>query len=41
MDSLADDLFQFVLEVASGRVRTTTEVSGFREISIWKDGVTL
>jgi altronate dehydratase len=30
-----------VLEVASGRVHTKTELNGFREISIWKDGVTL
>jgi altronate hydrolase len=41
MDALAEDLFHFVLEVASGRVRTCTEVAGSREISIWKDGVTL
>lgn len=41
MDALGDELFQFVLDVASGRVRTRTELNGFREISIWKDGVTL
>jgi altronate hydrolase len=41
MDALADDLFHLVLDVASGRVRTKTERNGFREISIWKDGVTL
>ena len=41
MDQLGDELFQLVLDVASGRVRTRTELNGFREISIWKDGVTL
>ena len=41
MDALADELFHLVLEVASGRVQTKTERNGFREISIWKDGVTL
>lgn len=41
MDALADDLFRVVLDVASGRARTKTELNGFREISIWKDGVTL
>lgn len=41
MDELADQLFQLVLDVASGRVQTRAEVNGFREISIWKDGVTL
>lgn len=41
MDSLADELFQLVLDVASGRVHTMSELNGFREISIWKDGVTL
>jgi altronate hydrolase len=41
MDQLGEELFQLVLNVASGRVRTRTELNGFREISIWKDGVTL
>ncbi|MES2390736.1 MAG: altronate dehydratase family protein [Acidobacteriota bacterium] len=41
MDEVAEQLFELVLEVASGRVKTRSEVNGFREISIWKDGVTL
>jgi altronate hydrolase len=41
MDELADQLFQLVLDVASGRAQTRAEVNGFREIAIWKDGVTL
>lgn len=37
---LSDQLFELVLGVASG-ARTKSELNGFREISIWKDGVTL
>jgi altronate hydrolase len=40
-DPLADQLFELVLDVASGRKLTRSEINGFREISIWKDGVTL
>jgi altronate hydrolase len=38
---VADDLFAYVLDVASGRRRTNNEHHGYREIAIWKDGVTL
>jgi len=41
MDALADELFARVLDVASGRVRTNNETQGYREIAIWKEGVTL
>lgn len=41
MDQLADELFTLVLDVASGRKQTKSEINGYREISIWKDGVTL
>jgi altronate hydrolase len=41
MDSLADELFAYVLDIASGRKRTNNETQGYREIAIWKDGVTL
>jgi altronate hydrolase len=37
----ADELFALVLEVASGRRRTRNEEHGYREIAIWKEGVTL
>jgi altronate hydrolase len=40
-DAIADELFDLVLDVASGRRRTRNEVNGNREIAIWKDGVTL
>jgi altronate hydrolase len=39
--SLSERLFAMVLDVASGKTRTKSEINGFREISIWKDGVTL
>ena len=39
--AVADELFDLVLDVASGRRRTRNEVNGNREIAIWKDGVTL
>lgn len=38
---LTADLFDLILSIASGTTRTRNEVNGFREISIWKDGVTL
>lgn len=37
---LTDELFDYVLEVASGR-KTNNEKNGYREISIFKDGVVL
>lgn len=41
MEQLADDLFALILEVASGRTLTNNERHGYREIAIWKEGVTL
>ncbi|MEO8336549.1 MAG: altronate dehydratase family protein [bacterium] len=41
MDILADELFSYVLDIASGNKRTNNEQHGYREIAIWKDGVTL
>lgn len=40
-DTLTDELLQYVLDVASGRTHTNNEQFGYREIAIWKDGVTL
>ena len=37
---LTDELFEYVIEVAEGR-KTRNEENGYREISIFKDGVTL
>lgn len=41
MDALAQELLGFLLEAASGRIRTQNELNGYREIAIWKEGVTL
>jgi altronate hydrolase len=37
---LADKLLDYVIDIASGQ-RTKNEQHGYREIAIWKDGVTL
>ncbi len=41
MDQLADELFALILDVASGRALANNEKHGYREIAIWKEGVTL
>ena len=40
MEKAGNDFFRYILEVASGRI-TCNEKNGYREIAIWKDGVTL
>jgi altronate hydrolase len=39
-DAVTDDLMELILEVAGGK-QARNEVNGFREITIWKQGVTL
>ena len=41
IDQLADQLLDLVVDVASGRRRAKNEQHGYREIAIWKNGVTL
>jgi altronate hydrolase len=41
IEQLVEPLFDLILAVASGRKRTRNEINGYREIAIWKDGVTL
>ncbi len=41
MDSYAEEFFKFILDVASGRKQTKNEINGYREIAIFKNGVTL
>jgi len=41
MDEMENDLLAHVLAVASGDRLANNEVHGYREIAIWKDGVTL
>src|SRR5262245_17789280 len=40
-EDLGPKLYALVLDIASGRAQTKNEKNGFREIAIWKDGVTL
>lgn len=40
-DTLADDLYRLIIATASGERQAHNEVQGFREIAIFKDGVTL
>ncbi len=41
IDDLEADLFELLLDVASGRIQTQNERYGYRDIAIWKTGVTL
>ena len=41
MAQLEDDLFAMILATASGERLTNNEKNGYREIAIWKEGVTL
>ncbi len=40
-EKLTDELFEYIIELASGKQRTNNEKHGFKEISIFKDGVIL
>lgn len=41
MDELLSDFIDLICDVASGKKQTKNEINGFREISIFKDGVVL
>jgi len=41
IDDLANELFEYIIKLASGEIKTKTEINNFREISIFKDGVVL
>jgi altronate hydrolase len=41
MDDLTDDLVETIRQTASGERRARNEENDYREIAIWKDGVTL
>jgi len=41
MDTLAGEFFSYLVSVASGETKTRNEVNDYREISIFRDGVTL
>lgn len=40
-DEVTEDFFQYLLNVASGKVKTRNEEYGYKEISIFRDGVIL
>ncbi len=40
-ETAADQLFDYMLQVAGGKARTKNEIYGYREISIFRDGVIL
>ena len=37
----AEEFFKYILDVASDRKKTKNEINGYREIAIFKNGVTL
>jgi altronate hydrolase len=41
MSEMTQQLYDYVIELASGRKQTNNERNGFKEIAIFKDGVTL
>ena len=41
IDTLADELLDYVRELASGKIEAKNETYGYEEIAIFKDGVTL
>lgn len=40
-ESLTEEFLQYLIDVASGKTKTKNEVNGYKEIAIWKTGVTL
>ncbi len=38
---VTDDFFEYILSVASGRTKTCNELNGYKEISVFRDGVIL
>jgi altronate hydrolase len=41
LEDMADELYSYVLKLASGEIFTKTEVNGIREMAIFRSGVTL
>lgn len=41
MNSLTSELFNLIVEIASGNIKTKNEINNYKEIAIWKEGVTL
>jgi len=41
MEDLSEQFFDYIVDVASGRKQTNNELFGYKEIAIFKDGVTM
>ncbi len=41
IEELTKELFSLIIEIASGKIKTKNEINGYKEIAIWKEGVTL
>ena len=40
-EEVTEDFFSYLLKVASGEVKTQNEIYGYKEISVFRDGVIL
>lgn len=40
-ETLTSDLMDYIIDLASGKIKTKNETFGYREISIFRDGVIL
>ena len=41
IEEVTKDFLHFIIDVASGRIKAKNEENGYKEIAIWKEGVTL
>ncbi|MBQ1275060.1 MAG: UxaA family hydrolase, partial [Cellulosilyticum sp.] len=41
MEEVSNDFYNYILDLASGRIQSKTEEHGIRDLAIFKDGVTL
>lgn len=39
--NLTGELLKFIIDAASGKIKMKNEINGYKEIAIWKEGVTL
>ena len=41
VNDIVNELFELVINIASGKIKTKNEINGYREISIFRDGIIL
>lgn len=41
LNELSNEFLNFIIDTASGKIKSKNEINGYKEIAIWKDGVTL